>query len=91
MIFVADQTAPPRLYKVRDDEIGEISFELTEVADGGISIKSTYGSKARALIQNLRVKMPAKISSSGPKVCPSCGKETMPEFKACPYCGIKLR
>ena len=91
MIFVESEVTAPRLYKLKDDEVGEISFELTEVAEGGITIKTTYSSKARSLIQTLRAKMPASIPSSGPKVCPSCGKEMMPEFKMCPFCGAKLK
>jgi len=91
VIFVVDQNVAPRLYRVRDDQVGEISFELTEVGEGGTSIKSTYGSKARTLIQDFRARMPSKIPSSGPKVCPTCGKEMMPDFKTCPYCGTRIR
>ena len=91
MIFVENEVAAPRLYKLKDDAVGDISFELTEVDEGGITIKTTYTSKARSLIQNLRAKMPASIPSAGPKVCPSCGKEMMPEFKMCPFCGAKLK
>ncbi|MFH0897805.1 MAG: zinc ribbon domain-containing protein [Candidatus Bathyarchaeota archaeon] len=89
--FSIDQEASPRLYRVKDRERGDISFELTEVEGGGTSIKSTYDSRARVLIQNFKAKLPAKIPSTGPKVCPSCGKEVMPEFKTCPYCGTKLK
>lgn len=90
--FGVDQAIPPRLYRVKDPERGEISFELTEVDEGGTSIKSTYDSRARVLIQNFKAKMPVKIpASTAPKVCPSCGKTMMPEFKTCPFCGTKLR
>jgi len=89
--FVVDQSVPPRLYRVKDNEVGEISFELTEVEGSGTSIKSTYNAKARTLIQNLKAKMPAKVPGAGPKVCPSCGKEMLPEFKVCPYCGSKIK
>lgn len=89
--FVVDQASPPRLYRIKDEQAGSVSFELTEVADGGTSIKSTYDSKARALIQNFKAKMPVKIPASGPKVCPTCGKEMMPDFKVCPFCGTKVK
>lgn len=91
MPFVVDQSVPPRLYRVKDNNKGEISFELTDVEDGGTSIKSTYNSRARVLIQNFKAKMPARIPTSGPKTCPSCGKEMMPEFTTCPFCGTKLK
>jgi len=89
--FIIDQAVPPRLYRVKDEEVGNISFELMEVEGGGTSIKSTYDSRGRALIQNFKAKMPVRIPASGPKNCPTCGKEMMPDFKACPYCGTKIR
>lgn len=88
--FVVDQADPPRLYRLRDNEIGELSFELSEVEDGGTSIKSTYGSRGRALVQNLRSKMPVKVPAYALRKCPTCGKEMLPDFKACPFCGTKL-
>lgn len=90
-IFAVDQSRPPRLYRVRDEELGEISFELAEVEDGGTSIKSTYYYKAGALIQDLKAKMPVKVRGSSPRTCPQCGGEMLPDFKVCPYCGTKLR
>jgi len=89
--FDVDQANPPRLYRVKDSQAGSVSFELTEVEGGGTSIKSTFDSRARALIQDLKAKMPVTIPSSGPKVCPTCGKELMPDFKVCPFCGAKAR
>ena len=91
-VFVVEHAVSPRLYRISDEEHGEISFELIEVEDGGTSVKSTYGPRARALVQNFKAKMPIKIpSSTGQKVCPSCGKEMLPEFSSCPYCGTKLK
>lgn len=90
MIFIVDEAVAPRLYRVRDNRAGEISFELTEVGDGGTSIKATYDLRAKSLIQNFKAKLPVKIPASGSKTCPSCGKEIMPDFKTCPYCGEKL-
>ncbi len=89
--FVVDQSNSPRLYRVKDVQAGNVSFELTEVEGGGTAIKSTYDSKARALVQDFKAKMPVTIPSSGPKVCPTCGKELMPDFKVCPFCGTKVR
>ena len=89
--FVVDQETPPRLFRLRDDRVGEISFELSEVGEGGTSVKATYRSAARRLVQDLRAKMPVKVPASGPKTCPTCGKEMMPDFKTCPYCGTKIR
>ena len=92
--FEVDQEVQPKLYRVHDDERGEISFELTEVEEGGTSIKASYGSKARMLIQDLKTKMPVKIPavapSTIPNICPACGKKMMPDFSTCPYCGTKL-
>lgn len=89
--FVVEKEVSPRLYRLRDSDVGEISFELTELEGGGTSIKSTYDRNARSLIQDLRARMPGRIPASGPKVCPSCGKEMLPDFTTCPYCGTKLR
>lgn len=91
--FTIEQDVSPRLYRIRDGNYGEISFEFTTIEDGGTSVKATYDSKARTLIQNLKAKTPIKIPSniSSPKTCPSCGKQMMPEFITCPYCGTKLK
>ena len=87
--FIVDKAEPPRIYRLKDDKVGEISFELTEVDVGGTSIKSTFQVKARTLIQDLRAKMPVRVLSA-PDVCPSCGKKMMPDFKMCPFCSTKL-
>ena len=91
--FVVDQAVPPRLYRIKDVEHGDLSFELTEVEEGGTTVKSTYDSRARVLIQNFKAKLPITIpgASAAPKTCPSCGKQMMPEFTTCPYCGAKLK
>lgn len=88
--FVVDQEAPPRLYRLNDEKAGEITFELAEVEEGGTSIKSTYNSTVRALMQDFKAKMPIKIPAFGQKVCPSCGNKMMPDFKTCPFCGTEL-
>jgi len=88
--FIVDQAVSPRLYRLKDDQAGTVSFELIEVEDGGTAIKATYQGKARSLIQNFKAKMPVKILGSNTKVCPSCGKDMEPDFKTCPYCGATL-
>lgn len=91
MVFFANQSTPPRLYRLKDDQAGEISFELTEVEGGGTAVKTTYEPRARVYIQNFKAKLPTRIPSSGPKVCPTCGKEMLPDFKVCPFCGTKIK
>ena len=88
--FVVDQDVSPRLYRLKDDQVGTVSFELIEVEDGGTSIKATYQGKAKSLVQNFKAKMPVKIFGSNVRVCPSCGKDMRPDFKNCPYCGANL-
>ena len=88
--FVVDQDVSPRLYRLKDDQAGDLSFELTEVEEGGTTIKATYQGNARSLVQNFKAKMPVKIIGSNTKVCPSCGKDMRPDFKTCPYCGATL-
>lgn len=89
--FVVEQSNSPRLYRVNDPNGGVVSFELTEFEGGGTAIKATYDSKSRALIQDFKAKMPVTIPASGPKNCPTCGKELLPDFKVCPFCGTKVR
>lgn len=74
-LFVVNKAVPPRLYRVKDEGRGEISFELTEVENGGTSVKATYDPRARVLIQNFKAKMPIKIPGSplNPKTCPPVG------------------
>ncbi|MCW3987847.1 MAG: zinc-ribbon domain-containing protein [Candidatus Bathyarchaeota archaeon] len=88
--FIIDHAVSPRLYRLKDDQVGTVSFELIEVEDGGTVIKATYQGKAKSLIQNFKAKMPVKILGSNVRVCPSCGKEMEPDFKTCPYCGATL-
>ena len=88
--FVVDQAVSPRLYRLKDNQAGNVSFELIEVEEGGTTIKATYQGNARSLIQNFKAKMPVKILGSNIKVCPSCGKDMRPDFKTCPYCGATL-
>jgi hypothetical protein len=88
--FVIDQAVSPRLYRLKDDQSGEISFELIEVEEGGTTIKATYQGRARSLIQNFKAQMPVKILGSNIRVCPSCGKDLRPDFKTCPYCSANL-
>jgi len=88
--FIVDQAVSPRLYRLKDDQVGTVSFELIEVEDGGTVIKATYQGKAKSLIQNFKAKMPVKILGSNVLVCPSCGKDMEPDFKTCPYCGATL-
>jgi hypothetical protein len=88
--FVVDQDVSPRLYRLKDGQVGTVSFELIEVEDGGTVIKATYQGNARSLIQNFKAKMPVKILGSNVRVCPSCGKDMEPDFKNCPYCGATL-
>lgn len=90
VVFAVTNEVPLRLFRVRDEELGEISFEYTATFDGATLVRSTYNYKARALVQDLKVKMPVKVPGSAPKVCPSCGKDMMPDYKTCPYCGAPL-
>lgn len=86
--FEVDQAVPPRLYRLLDDKAGEITFELTEVENGGTSIKSSYESRARAIIQDFKAKLPIKVGAQ--KICPVCSKPMQPDFSTCPYCGTQL-
>ena len=79
-----------RLYRIRDDRAGEITFELTEAADSGTLIKTTYNLPARKIIQNFKADLPTRALSTSQSSCPSCGKEVMPDFTTCPYCGEQL-
>ena len=90
MIFTVDDAVPMRLYRIRDDQAGEITFELTESVDGGTLIKTTYNLPARKIIQNLKADLPVRALSTSQSSCPSCGKEIQPDFASCPYCGEKL-
>jgi hypothetical protein len=89
-IFVVDDAVPMRLYRLRDDRAGEITFELTEAADGGTLIKTTFNEPVRKIIQNFKAELPTKALSTSQSSCPSCGKEIKPDFTTCPYCGEKL-
>ena len=59
--FIVDQAVSPRLYRLKHDQYGNLSFELIEVEDGGTTIKATYQGNARSLVQNFKAKMPVKI------------------------------
>ena len=84
--FIEDEVRPPRLYRLTDQQMGGLSFELAEIVDGGTFVTATYNSKLASLMQDLKAKMLASSNA-----CPSCGKEMMPGFKSCPYCSNKLQ
>jgi hypothetical protein len=90
VVFVVEDAVPMRLYRIRDDRAGEITFELTEGVDGGTIIKTTYNLPARKIIQNFKAELPTRALSTLQSSCPSCGKEIQPDFTTCPYCGEKL-
>lgn len=95
--FVVNKADPPTHYAVDIAERGEISFELTQVTKDGTLVRLAYDSRARRLIQNFKAKRyltpltPIRVPPSAPNVCPSCGKEILPDFNLCPFCGTKLR
>lgn len=60
IIFAVDNEVSPRLYRLKDDVVGEISFELSEAIGGGASIKATYHGISRPMIQDFKAKMPIK-------------------------------
>ena len=64
IIFAVDNEVSPRLYRLKDDVIGEIAFELMETESGGTSIKATYHQIFRPMIQDFKAKMPVKIPAS---------------------------
>jgi hypothetical protein len=90
--FIVKQDVPPKLYRIFDEQMGDIYFELIEVEEGGTVVKATYKSpKVKELIASFKAKQPTKIPAAPiGKRCPACGKPVLPEFKLCPYCGQKL-
>ena len=90
VIFVVDDAVPMRLYRLRDDRAGEITFELTEAVNGGTLVKTTYNTPARRIIQNFKADLPIRGLSTSKSSCPSCGREVQPDFATCPYCSEKL-
>lgn len=89
--FAVSQTIPPRLYRVQDGFEGDVTFEFTEVENGGTSIRATYSPGAKARIQTLRANMPLKVPFGVGVPCSACGKMLLPEFSSCPYCGQKVK
>jgi len=89
--FVVKEAIAPRLITIGDSKVGTFYFELTEVEEGGTTVKASYSSAAKNRIVEFKARSPLKI----PRVpignnCPSCGKAVLPEFTLCPYCGQKL-
>ena len=98
MVFVVTSSVPPRLIRISDEKMGQITFELTDTDGYDTAVKATYDSTARTLIQDFKVTMPIKTalptqapSQPSPKLCPSCGKEMLSEYKVCPFCETKLK
>ena len=89
--FVVKESIEPRLITIGDPVLGATYFELTEVEEGGTTVKASYSSAAKNQIVDFKARSPLKI----PRVpignnCPSCGKAVLHEFALCPYCGQKL-
>jgi len=89
--FVVREAINPRLYRVEDDRVGPIYFELTPVEGGGTVVRTTYTSAVKNRMARFKAELPLKIPATpvGNR-CPACGKPVLPEFIVCPYCGEKL-
>jgi hypothetical protein len=88
--FVTKEKDSPRLYVVSDPS-GPIYFELTEVEDGGTVVKTTYNYDLKERMAKFKSGLPLRIPSTPIGLnCPTCGKDVLPDFELCPYCGEKL-
>ena len=89
--YVVQEGVPPKLFKLKDDVVGPIYFELTEVEGGGTVVKTTYSSQIKDRIATFKTRLPLKIPAVplGDK-CPACGKSVLRDFLLCPYCGQQL-
>jgi DNA-directed RNA polymerase subunit RPC12/RpoP len=84
--FEIVQSIKPRLCRIIDGKEGEALFELTEVKEGGTSIRVTCTPQIKIRIQSFRARFPAQVRLEW-KQCSSCGRPVLPDYIRCPYCG----
>ena len=84
--FQVIQSISPKLYRIIDNREGDILFELTEVEDGGTSLRVTYPPVVKFRVQTFRAKFPSQVRLDW-KPCSSCGRSVLQDYVRCPYCG----
>lgn len=91
--LTVEQTIPPNLYRLTDKQNGPMYFEFSDAEGGGTQVKATFSPKNKYTVQDIKAKMPGRklmVTAQSALSCPSCGKDRLPEWKICPYCGVKL-
>ncbi len=89
--FAASGSVSPRLLKFSDPLEGNVAFEFTETEAGGTAIRVNYNPRLKDRLQKMRASFPLKIPMAAGTPCEACGKPVLPDFKACPFCGQKIR
>jgi hypothetical protein len=91
--LTVEQTIPPNLYRLTDKQYGPMQFEFSDAEGGGTQVKATFSPRNKYAVQDIKAKMPGRklmVTAQNISACPSCGKNRLPEWKICPYCGVKL-
>jgi len=91
--LTVEQTIPPNLYRLTDKEYGPMHFEFSDAEGGGTQVKATFSLRNKYAVQDIKAKMPGRklmVTVQNTSTCPSCGKNKLPEWKICPYCGAKF-
>jgi len=84
--FEIVQSIKPRLCRIIDGKEGSVLFELTEVKEGGTSIRVTCTPQIKFRVQTFRARFPAQVPLER-KQCSSCGRLVLHDYVSCPYCG----
>lgn len=90
--LIVDEEIPPRLIRILDYDLGEITFEFTESMGMGTSLRVSYNSILNDRIQRFRAKSNAKLplAFTFGEPCRYCGHPVFRDTVICPNCGKKL-
>jgi len=82
------ESMPVSTFDMINDSLTSTRIDLQTVKNDLISVKDsldTVKTEMRCFRSELE-----KFNINYKRKCPSCGRETLPDFNLCPYCGEKL-
>ncbi len=78
------------VFEMINDSVASNSILLNKVKESTENVRDSINAvKAELMMLGAKLgKMETDLET--PRKCPSCGKDVLPDFKLCPYCGEKL-
>jgi len=77
-------------FEMINDSVTSNSILLNKIKDSAETVRDSVNA-VKIELKMLGAKLgKMETDLATPRKCPSCGKDVLPDFKLCPYCGEKL-